>query len=164
MIASVHITDTALARSTGLGRPFFQIDLMKGSLEQMRTWLSEKGIVEEDLLIYGFEDLNVESVMSLRDSYRLKSYICDHCDGDEFLVAELLRKRWPVDLIINSQFIFAGDKEVDLLTAFFSGRSARSIATLIYSAGSVNNLILQYTKLGKIIWTSRGYYISKSLE
>lgn len=154
MIANIRLVEG------GESRALCQLDLMRFTENQVRERMLERGIDEQGFFICGFEDWGTDNIVSLSHAYRLKDYIQTVCGGNDYLVKQLLKKHWPMELIFEKKFEFAGNSELELLVSLFSNRSARNIAVLLMSAGSVKELITRFIQSGKIVTTAKGFYIS----
>lgn len=154
MIANIRVIEG------GESRALCQLDLMKFSQSQVQQRMAERGFDERGFYVCGFDDWGVDTIISLSHAYEIKEYIETCCQGDDYLVKELLKKHWSVELILEKRFEFVGEKEVELLTGLIEGRTARNIARLLLSAGSVQHLIARLIQIGTIIATAKGFYIS----
>lgn len=144
--------------------PLAKVDLMRYSIAQVVQSLTNHDVAPSEFQIVGFDDWDVQRCMSLTEAYRLKNYIESECDGDEYLVRNLLKKGWSVSAILSRRFRFieGGDKEI--LEALFEGRSTKYIASLVYTSGSSRGIILGFMSTGKVVLTSKGYYLSNYRE
>ena len=140
------------------------VDLMRYSQNQICQSIENHNMTSENVQVVSFDDWQVSIILSLKQAYQLKSYILHHCNGDESLVKELLKKHWPLESILARRFEFVGEGDLNILTKLFENRSARNIALIVHSMGNASEIIAKFMRIGKIIATPQGFYISKYQE
>lgn len=140
------------------------VDLMRYSQNQICQSIENHNMTSENVQVVSFDDWQVSIILSLKQAYQLKSYILYHCNGDENLVKELLKKHWPLESILACRFEFVGEGDLNILTKLFENRSARNIALIVHSMGNASEIIAKFMRIGKIIATPQGFYISKYQE
>lgn len=105
MIANIRLRDGTY------GRDFIHLDLMRFSEEQVRERMRERGIKNEEFIICGILDWDVDTEMSLEFAYTLKRHIINFYDSDEGFVAHLLKYHIPPEEVIKHCYSFIASDE-----------------------------------------------------
>lgn len=140
------------------------VDLMHYSPKQIVRSLVKNDTSINEIMVVGFEDWNIKRVMTIVEAYQLRLYIENECQGDESLVKLLLKKCWDIASILACRFslVEGGDREI--LTALFEGRTTENIANIVYAMGNARQIITGFMMTGKVVATSKGFYLSEFID
>ena len=108
MIAIIRIRDQEHSKE------LCQLDLMRFSEDQVRERMRERGIRDDAFFICGFIDWDVNNIMSLELAYALKRCILELYNGDETLVADLLKRHVLPAAIISRYYRFISRDEYEV--------------------------------------------------
>lgn len=164
MIADIRICNTPYLRARGVGKRYFKIDLMKGSLEELRDWFLEKGIKESELLVFGFEDWEVSSIMPIWGAYLIKKVVFGYYDGDEFIVKCQLQKGISWDKIVSDYFVFLSEDKLEVVTHLLRGYRLEKMVEILVAYGGEEKFLKQCEEEGIVLATAKGFYVSSEYQ
>lgn len=141
MIANIRVRDRTNSRY------LCQLDLFRFSEEQVRERMRERGYTEDEFIICGFVDWEVDTEMTLTLAYALKRYINELYDGDETVVIHLLKKHVSPTAIISHYYHFISKDETE--AAVYVLRRNHQLATLL----------TEYIDAGLLLNTENGFYL-----
>lgn len=155
MIAWVSILEN------GIRKDRVEIDLMKFSEDSIRERMASRGIKEENFMICGFSDWQIDKVVSLKHAYFLKKYIVELYDGDDFIAVELLKKHMSILEIVTFYYVYATKDEVELMSILVGDMNKIDILDMFYQTNNWINFVNQFILDGTVLSTKKGFYIRK---
>lgn len=158
MIAVIRIHEN------GNSRELCRLDLLKFSEEQVRSRMEERGIRDDAFFICGFEDWNVDVILSLGQAYLLKRCLLDLYDGDEYVIVRLIRKHLSWSEIISRYYVFATTSDLEIMQILFENSCSDRLLSLFRRCQTWNNFFAQCEQQGLLLTTPKGFYRRVFLE
>lgn len=154
MLANIRVI------TNGKSSPLCQLDLMKFSQEQVRERMSERDIADHDFRICGIVDWEVDIIMSLKEAYQLVTVIRALYNGDEYIVSQLVKKRYSIRHIVFSAYVFVGrmEQEQEILKDLFYGLDSSRVIDMWYTFKTPANVLKAYEEKGVLMITPKGIY------
>ncbi|HEL0663243.1 hypothetical protein KUF89_01795 [Streptococcus equi subsp. zooepidemicus] len=153
----------ALIRTHKRGHSHFlcELDIMAFSEQQVRQRMEDRGISDEEFVICGFSDWNVNRIMTLSEVYLLKKCIVDLYDGDDYIVRYLLQKGASVISIVTHYYVFASADEKEAMIVLFRLKNVERdlVVELFFSLKTWINTMYSYLESGLLLNTPKGFYI-----
>ncbi|MGT2547556.1 hypothetical protein ACQCTK_02385 [Streptococcus milleri] len=153
MIANVRV------HADGQSSSLCQLDIMKYPKEVIEARMVERGFGGESFFICGFEDWQVDTIMSLDEAYLLRRVIEGLYAGDDFIVVHCLKNHWSVSDIISHHYCFVTKDEVQLMTKILNQCEMSSVVEFFYKANNWVAAVQAYIEKGVVLNTTRGFYI-----
>ncbi|MBF0777877.1 hypothetical protein [Streptococcus cuniculi] len=136
------------------------VELFRFSEEDIRQRLVDVGLsYDEELLVVGIDDWELEKNMSLSEAYALKTLIQQEYAGDEFVVVHLLKNcHLSVSDVINRRYSFLSRDEEEAMIALSREYDSEILMKMFYRANNWVSLIVAFVDAGEILNTSRGFF------
>lgn len=157
MLAVIRVHDKGVSRS------LCELDLMKFSEEQVRNRMLERGISDDTFFVCGISDWGIDRMMSLKEAYLLKRCVEELYDGDSFVVVQLLKQGQSVAHIVSKYYRYFSEDEVAVMVHLLAKCDMADVVSFFYKTSSWVNAVNQYVLSGRVLNTSRGFYLESGL-
>lgn len=154
MIATIRVRDGTNSRF------LCELDLMRFSEEQVRNRMEERGIKDDAFFVCGFSDWEVDVDFDLQIAYILKRCVVEVYDGDETVVADLLRKHKSVHFICSHYYQFVGKDELEVMEKLLASIGGETLLGQFFELQTWQNLFLHYQMKDMVYVTPKGFYVS----
>ena len=136
------------------------VNLFRFSEEDIRQRLVDVGLsYDEELLVVGIDDWELEKNMSLSEAYALKTLIQQEYAGDEFIVCHLLKNcKLSVSDVIRNRYSFLSRDEEEAMLVMSREYDSEILMKMFYRANNWVSLIVAFVNSGEILNTSRGFF------
>ena len=140
-----------------------EVDLMRFTEEEIRSRMEEKGISEDSFFIAGFSDWDVEYNLTLTEAYLIKKVILELYDGDDYVIVEMLKRRWLITEVISNYYIYVGQDECDVMKKLLKDVSMEDLVEFFYRAKNWVTVVQSYIYHKQVFLTRKGFYVVKDL-
>lgn len=136
------------------------VDLMRFNEEDIRQRLVDLGYdYHSDLMIVGFEDWQIERILTLEEAYRIRDLIKSAYSGNDFLVCHMLGNHsFSIESILTNRYAFLSKDEEEAMVEVSKYYDADTLIRIFRKTNTWVNFIVAFVSSGELLNTSQGFY------